>query len=631
MKYLFVKIKKHLKMLVQIVIVFGAAFLVLLYFLGYYDFSFLDRYAIFDDIDKGSQETIAQTPFPSVDMSDIKNDTEVGSSAVPEVSSPNNTAQTESPEEQAPTNVSTVYSPDELEDRLSTIPTISQSIENGCTEAPSNGYYTYDSNSSSLAKLTFDFKLPTSFSTATRVVETEKVITPGENGEDTDALISDEKYVLIEDKTEDRPSVELYMGYILLDNGTDNFILSSNGAPLCRYDADRYMPAYTRDRNDKPLFIRKDDGAVHYFYLSVSPTGEFYQSYIDSLESTDNDGEIIVTEPVTSFVLSDYDPVTDNRGLNFDYPSSFGKSDSTSVFVISESFVRTAENKLTPLDEYIADMLKANASTLEEAEKSAENDEINIVDAFIESITAMVKDETETLFGYEVRNAEGYVTGRLSEIKFSTAFPFMQNRAAVTTDKDRGSIYFITENGYRAFANVQTILNEHNRYVTEYLLPPLTHGLESMGSFYYDDGLVMVRRQVIDYWNYEMRGLTRVVNEKNCLLRLDGTEYTLPAGFELESYSDSMAILSKNGKYGVFDVAGEWIAQPIYASATPFISGLSVLTLPDGRCGMIDKQGNIVLPFTYDSISTISGNLIATYRTENGWAMYKVMDHQTND
>ena len=59
MKYFFGKIKTHFRKILQAAVVFGAAFLVLLYFLGYYDFSFLDRYKlILDDADNGTEKVV---------------------------------------------------------------------------------------------------------------------------------------------------------------------------------------------------------------------------------------------------------------------------------------------------------------------------------------------------------------------------------------------------------------------------------------------------------------------------------------------------------------------------------------------------------------------------------------------
>lgn len=553
MKYFFVKIKKHIRTLVQFTAVFGAAFLVLLYFLGYYDFSFLERYNIFnDELPTSNSESTSQNPFASIDISEITDEASpdtTNESVPPDISSP---SASDTPQKEAPDNTRSVYSPDALPDRLTQLSTVSKLTDAGYKAVSADGSHVFDS-STVLGKMTFDFKLPERFANRERSVVDVTVVTPGENGEDTSLLTSDEKYVVTKTVREERPAVELYMGYIILDDGHEFFLLSSDGTPLCRYDAEMYKPAYTRDRENRPLFMREKDGKNQYYYFSA-------------------DGE-----SGARFVLSDYDPETDSRGLNFDYPASWGISDSTSVFVVTN---QTEDN--TP---------------------------------------------TNLLFGYEVRDGNDEVKGQLTGTQFTSAYPFMQNRAAVTTTKDRGSQYFINQDGNKAFVNTQTYLNEHERYVTEYLLPPLTNGIESMGFYYYDHGLVRARRQVIDYWNYFVRGLTRVVKDYDCLLRTDGTEYTLPKGFELTGYSDGMALLMQNGAYGVFDVAEGWKAQPIYISATPYISGLSVLTLPDRRCGLIDKSGAIVLPFTYDHIS-ISGNLVLTYRVENGWTVYKMMESQ---
>ena len=54
--------------------------------------------------------------------------------------------------------------------------------------------------------------------------------------------------------------------------------------------------------------------------------------------------------------------------------------------------------------------------------------------------------------------------------------------------------------------------------------------------------------------------------------------------------------------------------------------GLATLKTEDGRVGMIDTEGNIVLQFTYDYISQVSDGLIAAYRRENGWTILKMME-----
>jgi len=117
-----------------------------------------------------------------------------------------------------------------------------------------------------------------------------------------------------------------------------------------------------------------------------------------------------------------------------------------------------------------------------------------------------------------------------------------------------------------------------------------------------------------------------VVSDVDCLIRPDGSEYKLPLGYDLEGYSDGCILLSKNGVYGFMDYTGAWIAQPMYTDAIPFVNGLGALQTADGRWGMIDTMGNIVLPFAYDAVSQVSGGLIAAYREENGWTVFRIME-----
>ena len=174
-------------------------------------------------------------------------------------------------------------------------------------------------------------------------------------------------------------------------------------------------------------------------------------------------------------------------------------------------------------------------------------------------------------------------------------------------------------------------IDEQDRRVFSCYQPPYTKGVESIGSYYFDHGLIRVRKQIIDFWRYFLRlsytgSQIKVMDEYDTLVRADGTEFELPVGFRLEGYSEGRLLLSRDGKYGIQSVTGEWIAQPIFADGGPFIGGLAPLKTEDGRWGVIDTEGNIVLPFTYDAISQVSSGLIACWREENGWSILKIME-----
>ena len=40
-----------------------------------------------------------------------------------------------------------------------------------------------------------------------------------------------------------------------------------------------------------------------------------------------------------------------------------------------------------------------------------------------------------------------------------------------------------------------------------------------------------------------------------------------------------------------------------------------------GKVGAVDKQGNVVVPFVYDSITNASSGIFACFSAENGWKL----------
>ena len=532
------KFRRALPGLAAFVLIFGVAALVILYFLGYYDLSFLDRYKIFEQ-DNAAAET-EKDVFAS--LAGLKPDSaDISAETSQETKEETNGSHSSYSYADRTTNVKKVFSANELEDRTIAVPRVSLRLDEGYT--PSAAFTT----GSVLAKMTFDYKLPQKFALSKRTAEKTTVVYPEDDSE---------PYVITKTGAEIRHAVEVYMGYILMDSGDELFLIDSDGNALSRYAYDKYSPAYMRDKSGKPVFMRTDeDGKELYYTLS-------------------DDGK--------SFVPCDISADGDNVGLYFDYPASFGKSDSTAVYPEKYSVAEgeTPDTKITGL------------------------------------------------WAYAVKNAEGEKTGMLTEYRFKTAHSFTLNRGAVIeNNSERGSMSFVNENGRKAFDNTRVYVNRYDRYVKDFLLPPMTNGIESIGFYYFDSGLTRVRLQTVDYYNYAVRGVVRVVEDRDILIHPDGSEYDLPAGYTMTGYSEGAVVLKRDsdGMYGILNVEGEWIAQPIYKSATPFIGGLAVLETDDGRYGMIDKSGNIVLPFTYDYVSQNSSGLVSAFRSENGWSVFKVM------
>ena len=45
----------------------------------------------------------------------------------------------------------------------------------------------------------------------------------------------------------------------------------------------------------------------------------------------------------------------------------------------------------------------------------------------------------------------------------------------------------------------------------------------------------------------------------------------------------------------------------------------------DGEIGAIDRNGNVVIPFEFEYLSTMSTGLISAYNAEDGWRVFAKM------
>jgi len=124
-------------------------------------------------------------------------------------------------------------------------------------------------------------------------------------------------------------------------------------------------------------------------------------------------------------------------------------------------------------------------------------------------------------------------------------------------------------------------------------------------------------------------GLTRAYTSsgKSVMLTVDGKEKVLPSGFVITAYSDGVMLLKQSYKdrdgnekdlYGYMSAEGKWIADPDYTEARPFYEGLAAVCGTDGKWGMIDTEGNIVVPAVFDSISDCQDGIILAYEQKYG-------------
>lgn len=200
--------------------------------------------------------------------------------------------------------------------------------------------------------------------------------------------------------------------------------------------------------------------------------------------------------------------------------------------------------------------------------------------------------------------------------KYALCYPYSEGRAAVVDDN--GVLRYIDGEGNVVIDGTGTKMVTSSRYITvEYALPNIKNSEMAKGYIYFDEGLVRVRKLERDY---TFRNL--IYSDSDVLLYADGSEYDIPEGFTLEAYSEGVLVLKSSvGKYGYYHKDGYWIAQPIYTSIKPFSEGLGVLGFEGGKKGVIDKAGNVVVPFSYEYITSMSSGVMTLYdyNCETGW------------
>ncbi len=102
-----------------------------------------------------------------------------------------------------------------------------------------------------------------------------------------------------------------------------------------------------------------------------------------------------------------------------------------------------------------------------------------------------------------------------------------------------------------------------------------------------------------------------------------------------------MAQLEKievNNKIGYKDESGNIVIEPIYDDAQLYVSsGLSkdgalyASVLKDGKCGVINQDGNVIVPFVYEEAYHLLDNLFAVRKKAEGtdWSFGVIDDHGT--
>ena len=135
-----------------------------------------------------------------------------------------------------------------------------------------------------------------------------------------------------------------------------------------------------------------------------------------------------------------------------------------------------------------------------------------------------------------------------------------------------------------------------------------------IGGLYFEYGHVRVRK--VSFYQGAIR------EDVDVIIDSTGKEFDLPDGHELIALSCGRILVRdiSSGKYGFYSLKGAWITDTVYNYASPYYEGLAAVE-KNGRYGLIDMDGNYVIPPVYDSISAPSSGVIIC-RSGSDWEMY---------
>lgn len=573
-----------------------------LYYIGIYDIAFIKRPDSWErNVEKLTSLFIGDYNKDNVTEKENSEDTETPDNKRDTVQSIDLSWTLKNPVKEQKININTVFKTDkELEDE---------------------GYYLtdgeYNENTCEVGLMTFDFELPEKF-TYGSMLQRDWIITEYENG---DASTVEETETNVQ-----RPAIYLYMGYVIYDDGGNNlYLLDNGGNVLMEYDPS-YIPAFARDKSGEPLFYKT------YTYYAEAPV---------SVEVNEL-GEEVVKETKTVlltgkkyyslsywgnyFIENDYVEERDGRGLNFDFPSYYGITDSNlkrvgllspkittflngkSAFVnfMNWNYYRNDDPETPNLEEVIKKQTEYNALPIEErlalkSEGEAPSDKFN------------VDEELPYLYAYNYK--EDYATVVVDDPEITGEDPKYETKELRVINNNGGVMFNSRKNFYNS---------EIDDYCSERYLLPLSKGEASVGHLYFDHGLLRLRKLAYDQFQLDEYGDFKVNVDKDVLVYPNGEEFPIPSGYTLKGYSDGILLLEKNGKYGYMNYQGKWIADPQYIYAGTFHGGVGVIQSESGQWAAVNTNGDFVLPFNYDYISNRSDGLIATYSNRNGWKIYGI-------
>lgn len=415
-----------------------------------------------------------------------------------------------------------------------------------------------------------------------------------------------------------RPALKLYMGLIVQDNGDGKYSIYDRWGNLIANSINIFYDVFDRDADGKPI-VRYGSK-----YYSISADGAFREV--------------------------DYDPDY-SKGVVYDAPEYYARSgiklypysEERTIYVMIETDERKNETvtvlsnvpteKFKAEQQVISSQTEATVQTKKPEETQPPVDPLTgkpviapVTDAAITEaeITPELQTEAETeenppvyeyrtekLWGFKDENGKVVI-----DAQYKAVYTFSDNGLAAVVSY-RGELLFIDKRNntvINPYGRIVYLAERDNRQSYDGYYPADTKLVENLGMYYFDHGLVRVRRQLKD--NYFKK---RVATDSDYVIDKNGAYFDIPENYTLVAYSDGVLTLEKDGLYGYYSYKGNWIAQPIYTVCKPFVQGLGVIGFTGGMCAMIDTEGSIVIPFVFDYISQPSDGVVLAYSKSGGW------------
>ena len=422
-----------------------------------------------------------------------------------------------------------------------------------------------------------------------------------------------------------RPAVKLYMGLRVVDNGDGTYgIYHMNGNKIAER-AYPFLEVYARDAGGNPIALFGNK------YYAIHSDGKFVETKVDFdlLPGVLYDApEYYAKTSVKLQPFSEERVVyvmveTDERKNVIETALAFLSIDEYETEVAAKQAMAKAAAETKPPETKppapIFDPLTGKQITVETTAPPVTQPETTAAPqaASQPEIVIVYEYRREKFWGYKDANGKVVIPAQ-----YKAVYGFSENGLCAVVGYN-GELKFIDATG-------RTVIDPYGKmnYLTEFdnrrsydgYYPADTRLAENLGMYYFDHGLVRVRRQIKDFYFKK-----RIAIDRDYLIDKNGAYFDIPENYNLVAYSDGVLTLEKDGYYGFYSYKGYWIAQPIYTECKPFVQGLGVIGFKNGKCGMIDTEGNIVIPMSFEYISQPSCGVIAAYSKLGGWTEFITM------